>query len=128
MKSLLFILVAFIAVTSTLSGLLMISDPEGDLLNLSISLLEGTPFKNFLMPGILLTLVVGGVNIIAIYHLLANGSRRYDWAMAGGIMITVWIVTQMILIQAIHWLHFVYLFTGILIILIAYQLKGKWAV
>ncbi|MBK8496082.1 MAG: hypothetical protein IPL50_14515 [Chitinophagaceae bacterium] len=47
MKTLLFILVAFVALTSFISGLIMMSDPEGVILNMSVSLLEGTPFRDF---------------------------------------------------------------------------------
>jgi hypothetical protein len=128
MKTILFILVSFIAVTATLSGLLMISDPEGGILNLPLSLLDNTPFKNFRMPGILLTILVGGVNLVAIFFNLQRHPGRYNWAMAGGFMISGWILVQLLLIQAAHWLHFIYLGIGLLIILIAYQLKGKWAV
>ena len=128
MKSLLFILVSFVAVTATLSGLFMISNPDGSIMNLPLSLLDGTPFKDFLIPGILLTTIVGGVNLLAVFYNIQRHVNRYNWAMAGGIMISGWIVVQMILIQAAHWLHFLYLGIGILIILLAYQLKGKWAV
>ena len=128
MKLLLFILVAFIAITSTLSGLLMISNPDGAILNLPLSLLEGTPFTDFLVPGILLTMTVGGVNLYAIFCQMQRHPNRYNWAMAGGIMITGWITAQILLIQTAHWLHFLDLGIGLLIILIAYQLKGKWAV
>jgi hypothetical protein len=128
MKVLLFILVCFIALTSTLSGLLMVIRPDGGILNLPVSLLGGTPFKDFLIPGILLTLLVGGVNLLAIFHNLKRHKNRYDWALAGGVMICGWIIAQMILIRAFHWLHIIYLVIGILIILIAYQCKGKWAV
>ena len=128
MKSILFILVAFIAITSTLSGLLMISNPDGGILNLPLSLLNRTPFKNFLIPGILLTTIVGSINLLAVFYNMQRHHSRYNWAMAGGIMVTGWIVVQMLLIQAAHWLHFIYLGIGLLIILIAYQLKGKWAV
>ena len=128
MKSLLFILVSFLAVTATLSGLIMISNPDGGVMNLPLSLLDGTPFKDFLIPGILLSTIVGGVNFLAVFYNIQRHVNRYNWAMAGGIMISGWIVVQMILIQAAHWLHFLYLGIGILIILLAYQLKGKWAV
>ena len=128
MKSLLFILVSFIAVTSTLSGLLMISNPDGGIMNLPLGILNGTPFRNFLIPGILLTTIVGGVNLLAVFYNMQRHVNRYNWSMAGGIMISGCIVVQMILIHAAHWLHFLYLGIGILIILLAYQLKGKWAV
>lgn len=128
MKLLLFILVTFIAVTSTLSGSLMITDPSGNMLNLPLNLLEGTPFKNFLVPGILLFGVVGTINLIAVFYHLQRHPARYNWAMAGGAVITGWIIIQMILISTVHWLHFLYLGIGIMVFFIAYQLKGKWAV
>jgi hypothetical protein len=128
MKTLLFILISFIAVTSTLSGIFMISRPDGEILNLPISLLEGTPFKDFLVPGILLTTIVGGANLLAVFFNMQRNPNRYNWAITGGVTITGWIIAQMILIRTIHWLHFIYLGIGFLIVLIAYQLKGKWAV
>ena len=128
MKTLLFILISFIAVTSTLSGILMISKPNGEILNLPINLLEGTPFKDFLVPGLLLTIIVGGVNLLAVFYNIQRHPNRYNWAITGGIVIIGWIISQMLLIRTLHWLHFIYVGIGFLIILIAYQLKGKWAV
>lgn len=128
MKTLLFILVCFITVSSIFSGLLMIIGPDGGLLSLPLSLLDGTPFRNYFIPGILLTSVVGFANLFALLYNLQGSRNRYNWAMAGGVMIIGWITAQMILIKAFHWLHIFYLVIGIFILLIAYQCKGKWAV
>ena len=128
MKTILFVLVSFIAITATFSGILMITNPDGGILNLPLSLLDGTPFKNFLIPGIILTIVVGGVNLLAVFYNIQRHANRYNWAMAGGFVVCGWIFAQMILIHAAHWLHFLYLGIGMLIILLTYQLKGKWAV
>jgi hypothetical protein len=128
MRSLLFFMVVFIALTSTLSGLLMISKPDGSILQLPLSLLQETPFKNFLVPGILLATIVGGVNLAAVFFNIQRHPGRYNWAMAGGFMICAWIIVQVILINSIHWSHIIYFCTGLLIILLAYHLKGKWAV
>lgn len=128
MKTILFVLVSFIAVTALLSGILMISNPGGEMMSLSLSLLEGTPFNDFRIPGLLLTVIVGGINLLAVFINLKRNASRYSWAMAGGVVITVWILAQMFLIGTFHWLHAFYLVIGILIILISFQLKGKWAV
>jgi membrane-associated protease RseP (regulator of RpoE activity) len=129
MKILLFLLVAFVALTATISGLVMIANPvDGGILNLPKELLSNTPFKNFLLPGILLTGLVGCVNIMAIVRQIQQHPHRYNWAIAGGVMISGWIIVQMIMINALTWLQLVYLGTGVLIALTAYQLKGKWAV
>lgn len=128
MKTLLFILLSFIGITAFLSGLVMISNPDGSLMGLPLSWLEGTPFKDFRIPGMILAVVVGGVNLAAVFFNLKRQANRYNWATAGGIIISGWIIIQMILIGAVHWLHLFYLAIGILIVLLAWQLKGKWAV
>jgi hypothetical protein len=128
MRSLLFLLVAFIALSAIFSGLLMISNPNGKLLSLSPTLLEGTLFKNFLVPGILLTIIVGGPNLMAVVYNIQRAPGRYNWAMAGGFAVIGWIIAQMILIHSALSFHFIYLGMGLVIILIAYQLKGKWVV
>lgn len=125
MRTLLFILVCFVAITSIASGALMISDPGGTVMQLSPSLLEGTPFSDFRVPGIILAALVGGVNLLAAFFNMKRSPRRYHWAMAGGILVSGWIVVQVSLIDTAHWLHFIYLGVGIIIVLTAYQLMGK---
>jgi hypothetical protein len=127
MRSLLFILISFIGVTSTISGLLLIGSRDGSLFNLPLSLLNDTPFKDYLVPGILLTIMVGLVNLLAVFFNMQRHANRYNWAMAGGIMVSGWIVVQLLLIDTVNWFHFLYLGTGILIFLLARHLKRKWA-
>ncbi|MBL0272907.1 MAG: hypothetical protein IPQ06_07490 [Chitinophagaceae bacterium] len=128
MKTILFVLVSFIAMTALLSGIIMVSDPGGKILNLSPDLLEGTSFSDFRIPGLLLAILVGGINLLAVFFNLMRHPTRYNWALAGGLVVSGWIIIQMILIGTYHWLHAFYGVIGILIILIAYQLKGKWVV
>lgn len=128
MKTFLFILISFVALTAIVSGLLLIDKPDGSILHLQLSVLSGTPFTNFLIPGIILASVVGGTNLMAVISNMQSHPRRYTWAMAGGLMTCGWIAVQILLINTFYWLQFVYIVTGLSTILIAYQLKGKWAV
>lgn len=126
MKTLLLVLISFVALTGTVSGLIMMSDPGGVILNLPIGLLQDTPFKDFMIPGLLLFTIVGGVNLLAVFFNMQRNPNRYNWAMAAGISITGWIVVQLLLIGYGNLLHYLYLGIGILVFLLAYQLKGKW--
>ncbi|GAB2824401.1 hypothetical protein [Ferruginibacter profundus] len=128
MKMLLLILLGFIAFTALASGVIIINHPDGGAMQLQLNVLDSTPFKNFLIPGIILTTVVGCTNLLAFIFCFTKYPTRYNWAIAAGIMICGWIIVQMLLINTMHWLQFVYLGAGLLVILIAYQLKGKWAV
>mgnify|MGYP000995207924 FL=1 len=128
MKTLLFILLSFIAITATVSGILMISQPDGSILQLKPELLAGSPFSNYLVPGILLACVVGVVNVVAVFLNMMRHRQRYNAAIAGGAVIITWILVQVMMIGTIHWLHILYFSAGILVVLGAYQLKGRWAV
>jgi hypothetical protein len=128
MKILLILLVGVIAVAAIASGISMINSPDGVTINLQTYLLDNTPFKNFLIPGILLTFFVGGVNLVAFFINIFKKQNRFSWAIAGGIVITGWVITEMVLTGFVHGLHFIYLAMGVVVILISYQLKGKWIV
>jgi hypothetical protein len=128
MKKLLLLLQCFVFFTAVISGLLMIARPNGSLLQLPPQLLHSTPFSNFLIPGVVLTVVVGGVSGIAAFYNVQGYKSRYNWAMVCGVTVFGFIAAAVILIQNFNWLHLVYAGAGLLMILTAYQLKGKWAV
>lgn len=125
MKTFLFVLSGFIGFTALLSGLLMMVHPDGNLINLSVALLEGTPFKDFQVPGLLLASLVGGVNCMALFFNIQKRPKRFSWAVAGGVVLCLWIIIQMMLIHSVYWLHIVYLMLGVLVILTGLHLKGK---
>lgn len=127
MKTILFLLVSFTALTAIISGLLMINDPTGSFFQMPLNLLSGSLFKNYLIPGVILAFLVGGTNLVAVVLNLMRNKSRYNWAIAAGVMISGWIIVQMIMISAFSWLQLLYLVIGILTILLAYQLQGKWA-
>jgi hypothetical protein len=128
MKKLLLILLSFVALTSIVSGIVLILHPDGMIMGLSQGLLARTIFPNFQIPGLLMAFLVGGTQMLAIIDYSRWSTHRYNRPMLAGAVICGWIVIQMVLILELSWLQFFYLATGLLIILIAYQLKGKWAV
>lgn len=125
MKTLLDILLFFVAVTALASGIIIILYPDGSMMQMSTDLLKTSPFKTFLVPGIVLTVLVGGSSALAFVLNVRKYVRRYEWAIVAGLMTCGWVLVQMILINTLFWLQFVYLGIGIALMLIAYQLKGR---
>lgn len=80
------------------------------------------------MPGLLLAIIVGGVNLVALVVNLQRSRKRFNWSIAGGTTLIVWIITLMLLTGMVHWVLVLYLGMGMITILLAYQLKGKWLV
>ena len=126
MRPFLFILLLFVSVTAILSGSAFITRPDGSLLNLSVRLLQYSSFKNFMIPGLLLFIVVGGISTIALSANIIKSSKRYKWAMASAVVLCGWIIIQMILIQFFSWLHGLYLTIAVLIFILAYLLNKKY--
>lgn len=128
MRLLLTILIIITAFASTMIGVILITDPSGNTLGLSTNLLKETPFNNYMLPGILLVASVSSINLLAVFHSMERDDKRYNWSMAGGIAMSVWTIIQMAWLQSAHWINMMFLMIGFFIIILSYQLKGKWAV
>jgi hypothetical protein len=125
MKSILLLLLVFVATTSVISGILLIINPGGELFMMSTSILEHTSFKDFSIPGFVLATVVGSTNLAAVSLLSAAKTGKYNWAMLGGLTMGGWIIVQIILIREFSWFQVVYLAIALGIMLLALHLKVK---
>ena len=99
--------------------------PDGSILDLSLDLLKNTPFDDFVIPGVLLAIIVGGVNFLAVFFNIKRDEKRYRLAFWGGTVLVIWIIAQYLVINQSMWLDLFYLTIGLSIILISLQLKGK---
>ena len=124
MKIILFILLAFVAFTACICGVIMIGDPQGHILNIPLFLLKTTPFKDFFIPGCIL-LATGIVNTIAAYGVLLRNRYLFISSFLAGIVICGWIIVQMIMIQFLFGLQFLYLGIGIVIMTLSFFLTRK---
>lgn len=97
---------ALVAVTSIAGGLVMAwgSWPGMDKSNLPpevqlpVEYLDGSPFTTYLVPGLLLAVVVGGLHTAAFVLLLRRHGLASMAAATAGYSILVWIFVQMALI------------------------------
>ncbi|WP_145046705.1 hypothetical protein [Paenibacillus xylanexedens] len=108
-------------------GIMLIIDPTGDAIGLPNTLLEHSPFANFLIPGILLMLVLGvlpmiiGISLIRHIHsalcekLNLFPDRYWGWAFSlyTGFALLIWIMAQVYWIQAASLIHLTYFAWGI---------------
>ncbi|MEN9569357.1 MAG: hypothetical protein RL172_588 [Bacteroidota bacterium] len=125
MKTLLLVLCGFIGSTALVSGILLVMYPDGSLLQLPMALLANTHFTNYQVPGIILAGVVGSTNLAAMLYGIHKSRQAINWSLAGGTVLTCWIIIQMLLLRMISWQQLVCLVIGLCIILAALQLKGK---
>ena len=93
-------------------GVTLVLSPSGELMHMPLSMLDGSPFSSFLIPGLILLLALGILPGFVVYGLLARPSWRWPevlnvyhgihWAWSYslyiGIMLCGWIFIEISII------------------------------
>ncbi len=102
------ILLIFNSVSALFGGAALIADPTGEWLGMGLQLLEGSPFADFLIPGIVLFIIPGIGSALAAYSVVSRKKKYYLDIITIGIVFTVWIVVQVKITGSFHFLHALY--------------------
>jgi len=125
------VLVGFQMVIGLAGGLIMVFDPTGKTLNLPGIFLLGTPFDDYLIPGLFLSLCVGLLPLLALLGLLGarwkwpellNVYKRFHWGWSytlySAIVLILWMDIQVFFIGYWHVAQTVNALMGVLILVI----------
>ena len=104
---------AFIGLGAIGGGFMLVIDPSGSTLGVPLNFLEGSPFPDFLIPGIFL-FTVNGIGSVAgaVLSFMRRGYAK-ELAMVLGAILVAWIVIQVSVIRSIGGLHILYFILGI---------------
>ena len=111
-------ILALVAVGAIPAGMALILKPDGSILHMPTDILQGSPFKDFLIPGIFL-LGVNGLGSLA-GAVLCFIHSRYS-AISGlilGIGLVVWITVQLLTTGLISWMQPAYFTIGLVEIIL----------
>ena len=115
-------LLLFLGVSAIFGGGAFIIDPTGSLIQMPVSHLEHSPFRNFLIPGLILFLF-NGVSGIFIAVLVIRKYKFYpELIIIQGSVQSIWIIVQLIMIKSVSFLHYIFFTIGILLIISGYKL------
>ena len=118
------ILQVFIGLGALGGGWGLMADPTGTNLGMSVERLSGTPFRDFLIPGVVL-FVVNGVGSLA--GGIASFLRRRhagEAAIGLGVFLMLWIVAQLVWL-GLHWLHALYFALGMLEFVLGLRYRSR---
>ncbi len=80
-------------------GMVLIIDPKGSILQLSVSLLSGSPFNNYLIPGIILLVFNGFFSLFTLYFTIKKKPYFPYLIIMQGCILFLWLSTQVIMIN-----------------------------
>lgn len=108
------VLQVFIGLGGLAGGLGLVLDPSGGNLAMEPEWLAGSPFPDYLIPGLVLLAVNGVGNLIGGILSFRNSRRHGDVAALLGAFLTAWIVAQVWWIGLRYWLQPLYFCLGVL--------------
>jgi len=132
-KGLLIFLLGFLSIGAFYGGIVFILKPDGSVYDIPTEILQNSPFKNFLIPGIILLVTFGITPVYIIYALIRKPENRFlqklnllhdhhfawTFTIYTGIGLIIWINIQTLIFNSVDALHTIYSTYGILILCIA---------
>ena len=108
-------LLVWLGIGALAGSVALVSKPDGSVMKLPLSMLAGSPFADFLVPG----LILGGVFGVGSFAVAFMGLRRWRiapfLAFAIGCGQMIWIVVELAIINGVSILHPLYFLTGLAI-------------
>lgn len=106
---------ALLGVTAVFGGGMLVLDPSGDSMEMPVSWLEGTPFNDYLIPGLILLTVLGLYSFVVLYLIYTRDEGSWIAATALGLALITWISVQVLLINydQINILQMIYFALGV---------------
>lgn len=103
------------AVNALIAGILFVSDPSGQKMGMSTAYLASSPFSTYLIPGWILLVVNGLMNVIAAAACIIRSKHYPFFVILQGILLSGWIIIQVILVKDLNVLHYSMLSIGLLL-------------
>lgn len=102
------VILFLIALSAFAGSIGLLTATDGSNLGFDLEMLEGSPFNDYLVPGLILGLVVGGSNLIGSVLLWQKHRFAHELAFAAGAVLFGWITVQVLIINDIVFLHWLY--------------------
>lgn len=123
----LIILVIFQGVSGVFGGAGLIIDPSGKSLQIPLEWLNGSPFDNYFIPGIVLFFVLGITLLIISFGLIKRKYWSWYRSLFLGFALIIWILVEIIVIgyQADPPLQLIYGIVGVAILMLTFTRSVK---
>ncbi len=107
---------AFIGFTAIVGGFKLVTHPQGTPA-MPIEMLQVSPFTTFFIPGIVLLVLIGAVNVLSLVVTITGGRHRGSMAVLGGGILIGYIAAEVWWIGLQNALQPLYLAMGVVLLL-----------
>ncbi len=103
------------AANALVAGILFVSDPSGQKMGMSTTYLASSPFSTYLIPGWVLLIVNGLMNVLAAAVCIIRSKHYPLFVILQGMLLSGWIIIQVILVKDLNVLHYSMFSIGLLL-------------
>lgn len=114
-RQLILFLELFIGVTALVGGAALVASPDGAALGFATEWLNGSPFSNYLVPGLFLAFGIGGEALATALLVYRRHPIAPILSASSGITLLVWICLQIFWIGYRHPLQPLYAILGLIV-------------
>jgi hypothetical protein len=107
------------------AGYCFIREPNGLLIGMDKSILVHSPFKDFLIPGLILFVFNGLTSLIVLWQLLRNATYLGYFLFIQGCLSCGWIIVQMIMLRSFNILQIIFGLIGFVFFATGYFLLKR---
>jgi hypothetical protein len=118
------VLLIFNGISALAGGWVLIAAPDGAMMQMPLDMLRYSPFTNFLIPGIILSVMNGISSVIVCIFSIRRWKNYHALIIYQGYVLLGWIVVQIGMIRSFHILHLMYGLTGIILIVLGMLIKN----
>ena len=103
----------FVGLNGVIGGIMLCLDPSGAAMGFSVDLLDGTPFSDFLIPGLTLLLVIGAGSLAGAWLSWRRHRLTGEAAITLGLAMALFIVFETVWLGPIIWLQLLFFGLGL---------------
>jgi len=136
-RNFLIFLLGFLGFGAIGGGGVLIVSPSGELMGMPLSIIQNSPFINFLIPGMILFTVLGIMPVILMYALIKKPKWQlpeflnvfndmywaWSYSVYTGFALIIWIQTEMIVMKTVHWSQSLYMGIALLLVTLLPQVR-----
>ncbi|PDW03341.1 hypothetical protein [Candidatus Viridilinea mediisalina] len=119
-RSVLRVLLILLGLNGLAGGAMLLADPSGAAMGLSLAMLEYLPLRTFVLPGLFLVVVMGVIPLGIAYATWQHRAWAWRAALTQGIVLVLWIGLQIVLWGTPAGIQVITLVWGLALVAVAY--------
>jgi hypothetical protein len=98
----------FLFLSGVVGAIPLIVNPGGEPWSMPQSLLKYSPFRSYLVPGIILLIANGLLTLWVLWMTVSRRPRFGWWVFVQGIVLLGWLIVEVALLRLVVWPHYMY--------------------